>query len=142
MRTPSSPANFRSECRRLWALAIILLAVAGVAHAQAQSDAPRKADAQAVRNYERAKEIDARIAAKSKRAAEKLERSVRADRVSEEGLIDEVQGAMRRACSDVPQGCRYDEALAAFIPLPAPPKVQPPAASSAPAPSTPEPEKK
>lgn len=102
-----------------------------------QESAPRKADAQFLRDYARAKQINAEISDATNRAAAKLERSVKPKRVELEGLTDELQAAMRKACGDIAQGCHYDEALGAFIPNPKPAaapqqNVQPPAAAPAP----------
>ena len=105
----------------LWAAFLVVAWVSfsfgqGSAQLAAASASPRKADAQFHADYARAKRINARISDATARAAAKLERGTREDRLTLEGLTDELQAEMRKACADVPQGCHYDETLDAFIP--------------------------
>lgn len=98
-------------------------------------DAARKADAQFVADYESAKKINQDISDATARAAARLEKENRPRRIQLEGLTAELQRKMAAACADVPQGCRYDEALRLFVPLPKPAG---PPASTQPAPGVPE----
>lgn len=102
----------------LWGIFLIVV-WASFSLAQ-QTPSPRKADAQFHADYQRAKKLNQSITDDTTDAAAKLEKKTKPKRVELEGLADELQAAMRKACADVPQGCHYDEALDMFIPNPAP----------------------